>query len=103
MEDLIAQLNADKNYFEKELIEMQVKNSDMHDELKLKNKEIFDLREAAESVDISVSTHLERIGELEQGTLLALGRAKGIPWHSRLRAAAPRFRDRRPAAGAASP
>ena len=69
MEDLIAQLNADKNYFEKELIEMQVKNSDMHDELKLKNKELYELRKSNEDIDITINSHLSRIGELENGNI----------------------------------
>ena len=70
MEDLIAQLNADKNYFEKELIDMQVKQSDMIEELKRKDKEIYELRKRTEGVDITVETHLTRIQELENGKYL---------------------------------
>lgn len=67
MEDLIAQLNVDKTYFEKELIEMQVKNSDMHDELKRKDKELYELQKRTESVDMDMHSHLARISELENG------------------------------------
>lgn len=67
MEDLIAQLNADKTYFEKELIDMQVKNSDMHDELKRKDKELYEARKRNEDVGLTIHSHLDRISELENG------------------------------------
>ena len=67
MEDLIAQLNTDKNYFEKELIDMQIKQSDLLDELKRKDKEIYDLQKRNEGVDITIESHLSRIQNLEDG------------------------------------
>jgi chromosome segregation ATPase len=67
MEDLIAQLNTDKNYFEKELIEMQIKQSDLVDELKRKDKEIYELQKRNEGVDITIESHLSRIQDLEDG------------------------------------
>lgn len=70
MEDLIAQLNADKNYFEKELIEMQVKQNDMIEEMKQKDKEIFKLQNRYEGVDLDVEAHLARIRDLESGRVL---------------------------------
>lgn len=70
MEDLIAQLNADKNYFEKELIDMQVKQNDMLEELKKKDKEIFELRKSQEGVDANEESYLNRIRDLESGILV---------------------------------
>ena len=67
MEELIAQLNADKNYFEKELIEMQMKQDDMLEELKRKDKEIYDLQKVREEIEISFSGQEEKIRSLQSG------------------------------------
>lgn len=67
MEDLIAQLNADKNYFEKELIDMQMKQDDMLEELKRKDKEIYDLQKGREQIEINFSEQADEIRNLQSG------------------------------------
>lgn len=67
MEDLIAQLNADKNYFEKELIDMQMKQNDMMEELKRKDQEY--LKSQTENEDLSMTFEAQdtQIRNLESG------------------------------------
>ena len=67
MEDLIAQLNADKNYFEKELIDMQMKQDDMLEELKRKDKEIYDLQKESEQVQHLSDSKSAQLRDLESG------------------------------------
>lgn len=67
MEDLIAQLNADKNYFEKELIDMQMKQDDMLEELKRKDKEIYDLQKESEQVQHLSDSQSAQLRDLESG------------------------------------
>ena len=67
MEDLIAQLNADKNYFEKELIDMQMKQDDMLEELKRKDKEIYELQKVREEIEINFSGQEDKIRSLQSG------------------------------------
>jgi len=72
MEDLIAKLNKDKNYFEKELIDMQIKQSDLEEELKRKDREIYELQKRNEGVDITIESHLSKIRDLENGKVVVL-------------------------------
>jgi predicted nuclease with TOPRIM domain len=72
MEDLIAKLNKDKNYFEKELIDMQIKQSDLEEELKRKDREIYELQKRNEGVDITIESQLSKIRDLENGKVVVL-------------------------------
>ena len=68
LEDLVAQLNADKSYFEQELIEMQMKQDEMIEELKKKDQEIFEIQTTNDEVTISFNTQESHIRDLESGT-----------------------------------
>ena len=69
MEELIAQLNADKNYFEKELIDMQVKQDDLIEDLRKKETENLDLRTEISSLNSQIESQNSRLITLESGTI----------------------------------
>lgn len=67
MEELIGKLNSDKNYFEKELIEMQMKHDDLIQELKLRDEELYTVRKSAEERGEMDEGQALRIIDLESG------------------------------------
>lgn len=70
MEELIGKLNSDKNYFEKELIEMQMKHDDLVQELKIRDEELYDVRKKLEESGNGLEEDKQRIMELESGNQL---------------------------------
>ena len=69
MEELIGKLNSDKNYFEKELIEMQMKHDDLIQELKIRDEELYDVRKKFEEQGSGDQEQKQRIMELESGNI----------------------------------
>lgn len=69
MEDLIAQLNADKNYFEKELIDMQIKQDDIMEDLKTKDSTNSGLQDEIILLNSQIDSQNSRLISLESGMI----------------------------------